>query len=66
MSGKTLDISQFCELDWFQWVMFQDKTAALHDDVLRLGCYLEPSIDVGPVMTTKMLTENRQVLHRSM
>ena len=22
MSGETLDISQFCELEWFEWVMF--------------------------------------------
>ena len=23
MSGKTSDISQFCKLEWFKWVMFQ-------------------------------------------
>ena len=34
--------------------------------MLKLGHYLGPSIDAGPAMTTKILTENGQVLHRSM
>ena len=66
MSGETSDISQFCKLEWFKWVMFQDKTAPLPDDMLKLSHYLDPSIDVGPAMTTKILTENEQVLQRSM
>ena len=33
--------------------------------MLKLGHYLEPSIDVCPAMTAKILTENGQVLHRS-
>ena len=34
------------------------------DDVLKLGHYLGPSIDVGPAMTANILTQNRKVLHR--
>ena len=45
--------------------MFQDETALFPGNVQKLGCYLGPSIDVDPAMTTKILTENRQVLHRS-
>ena len=33
--------------------------------MLNLCHYLGPSIDVGPAMTTKILMENGQVLHRS-
>ena len=33
--------------------------------MLKLGHDLGPSIDVGPAMTAKILTENGQVLHRS-
>ena len=33
--------------------------------MLKLGHNLGPSIDVGPVMITKILAENGQVLHRS-
>ena len=29
MSGETSNIGQFCELEWFEWVMYQDKTAPL-------------------------------------
>ena len=45
--------------------MFRVETALFPDDVLKLGCYLGSSIDVGPAMTAKILTENGQVLHRS-
>ena len=65
MSAKTSYISQFWRLEWFKWVMFQDETALFPDDLLKLGCYLGPSIDVGPAMTAKILMENGQVLHRS-
>ena len=65
MSGKTSDISQFCELEWFEWVRFQHETAPFPDDVLTLGCYLEMSINISSAMTAMIITENRQVLHRS-
>ena len=45
--------------------MFHDETAPFPDDLLKLGHYLGPSIDFGSAMTTKILTENRQVLHKS-
>ena len=34
--------------------------------MLKLDCYLGPSIDVGPTVTAKIVNENGQVLHRSM
>ena len=65
MSGETSDISKFCKLEWFEWVMFRDETAPFPDDVLILVYYLGPSIYVGPAMTAKISTEHGQVLHRS-
>ena len=65
MSGENSDINQFCELEWFQWVMFRDETAPFPDDALKSGSYVGPSIDVCLAMTTKILTKNGQVLHRS-
>ena len=65
MSGETSDISQFCELEWLKWFMFWDETVLFTDDVLKLGHYLGPSIDIDPAMIAKNLTENGQVLHRS-
>ena len=60
-----MDISQFCKLEWFEWVMFQDETSLLPDDMLKLSCYIGPSIDIGSSMTGKILKENGQVVHRS-
>ena len=65
MSGETSDISLFCKLELFKWVMFWNETAPFPYDVLKLGHYLGPTMDVGPAMATKVLTQNGQVLHRS-
>ena len=65
MSGEASDISQFCELEWFKWVMFQDQNAPFPDEVLKLGHCLGPNINVGPAMTVTILTQNRHVIHRS-
>ena len=65
MSGKTSDISQFCELEQFEWLMFQDKAAAYPNDHFRLNRYLGLSIDIGPALMAKIIKENGQVLHRS-
>ena len=46
--------------------MFHDETTPFPDDVLKLGHYLGPSIDVGPDMTAKILMQKGQVLHKSM
>ena len=65
VSGETSDNSQFCELEWFKWVMFWDENAPYPDDLLKLVHYHEPSIDVGPAMTAKILTQNGHMFHRS-
>ena len=33
--------------------------------MLKLGYYLWAGIDIGPAMTAKIITENGQVLHKS-
>ena len=64
MSGETSDISQFCEREWFEWVVHWDEMALFPDGVLKLGHYLGPSVNIGPAMTANILTENGQVQHR--
>ena len=64
MSGKISDISEFCKLEWFEWVMFCDETTLFPDNLLKIGHYLGPSINLGPAMTTKILTQNGRVLHK--
>ena len=66
MSIKMSDNSQFCEFEWFKWVMLQDKTGAYPNDHFRLGRYLGRSIDIGPALIAKIIKQNGQVLYRSM
>ena len=46
--------------------MFHDETTSFPYNVLKLGCYLGPRIDVDLAMTIKFLTQDGEVLHRSM
>ena len=65
MSGKTSDISQFCEFEWYDWVYFRDSAVSYPEDKLVLGRYLGPSIDAGPALTAKILKKNGEIVHRS-
>ena len=65
MPGETSGPSQFCEFEWFKWVMFPDKMAPYQDNHHELGRYFGPSIGVGLAKTAKIIKENGQVLHRS-
>jgi hypothetical protein len=65
MSGETSDISQLCELGWYEWCKFRDVTAPFPQDKMKLGRYLGPSVDIGPAMTAKVLKSNGQVIHTS-
>ena len=65
VSGEILNISSFCELEWYEWVKYRDNTAPYPQDKLKPGRYLGPSIDIGPAMTAKILKVNGQVEHHS-
>ncbi len=65
MSGETADISQFCELAWYNWVMYRPGTIDYPNEPLRLGTYLGPAINVGPGMTAKILQHNGEVVYWS-
>ena len=63
MTGNTDDISQNCQFGWYDWVMYYDN-ATFPDDQALLGCYLGPALDVGLMLTTKILKPNRQYVCR--
>ncbi len=65
MSGETADISQFCELAWYNWIMYCPGTIEYLDEPLRLGKYLGQTINVGPAMTAKILQQNGEVVYHS-
>ena len=53
MMGYTADISNICEYEWYEWVMFIDAPAQFPDLKWSLGRYLGPSIDVGSAIQDK-------------
>ena len=57
MSDKTSDNSLFCGLEWFIWVMFQNKSAAYPNDHFRLVRYLCQSFDIGPALMAKIIKQ---------
>jgi hypothetical protein len=65
MSGETSDISQLCELGWYEGCQFRDVAAPFPQDKIKLGRYIGPSVDIGPAMTAKVLKLNGQVIHMS-
>ena len=65
MTGQTVDISQFCELDWYEWMYFHDPNSGFPEDKWLLGRYCGPTLDVGPAMTAKCLKSNGQQVFRS-
>ncbi len=66
ISGETAEISQFCELAWYDWIMYRPGTIDYLDEPLQLGKYLGPAIDVGPRMTTMILQHNGKLVYCSM
>lgn len=54
MSGKTANISQFCEHCWY---------VSLPEDPLVLRKCLGPSINMGPTIMPNILTLTQEVVH---
>jgi ABC-type antimicrobial peptide transport system permease subunit len=63
MTGDTADMSQICQFGWYDWVMYYDN-ATLPDNRALLGRYLGPAIDVGSMLTAKILKPNGQYVCR--
>ena len=62
MKGTTANISQICEYEWYEWVMFRDYPHQYPKEKMILGRYLGPSMDVGSAMTAKILKGNGEVM----
>jgi hypothetical protein len=67
MPGEMADISQFCKLSFYEWVMFweESKLMAFPNENPTLGRYLGVEIDVETAMTAKILKTNRQDVYIS-
>ena len=63
LSGETANISQFCELSFYEWIMFRDEPVHYPNNNPVLGQFLGIAVDVGPAMTAKILKNNGKVVH---
>jgi hypothetical protein len=63
MTGDTADTSRICQFGWYDWVMYHDHTTFPDNNAL-LGRYLGPAIDVGSMLTAKILKPNGQYVCR--
>jgi hypothetical protein len=58
LTGDTSDISNLCELSWYDIVWFIDPTDKMENK--KLALHLGPSRDIGQAMSSKLLTEKAQ------
>ena len=65
MHGMSSDISDICEFEFYEWVMFNDSQATFPETKFQVGQWLGPAIDVGSALTYKILKSNGQVVLRS-
>ena len=67
MSGETSDVSQFCEIGFYECIMFWEEPdhAQFPADNPILGRYLGPAIGIGLAMTAKILKSNGKVIFQS-
>jgi hypothetical protein len=65
MGGKSADISELCEYDWFQWLWFRDTLSSFPNEPKVLVLYMSPSKSIGPAMCCHLLKANRSFVQRS-
>jgi hypothetical protein len=65
VSGETADITTVAEYQWYEWIKFRDTKVSFPEDKVVLGRDLGPAIDIGPMVTRKILKQNGQVVYRS-
>ena len=65
MFGETPDISSIIQFSWLQPVLYYNKMASNPQPKEELGHFVGIAINVGDALTFKVLTDNDQVLCRS-
>ena len=58
--GMSSDISDICEFEFYEWVMFNDSRAPFRENKFHVGRWLGPAVDVGSALTYKILKSNGQ------
>ena len=51
MHGMSADISDICEFEFYEWVMFNDSQTTFLDTKFHVERWLGPPVDVGSALT---------------
>ena len=65
MHGLSSDISDICEFEFYEWVMFNDSQATFPETKFQVGKWIGLAIDIGSALTYKILKSNGRVVPRS-
>ena len=66
ITGQTADISNICDYDWYEWVMFLDNITSYPEDRHTLGRYIGHVIDVRSSLCYKVLKADRNISCQTM
>ena len=62
---QTADTRNIYNYSWYEWVMFHDKPLTHQYLTVILGRYLGPAIDVGSIITYKIMKTNGKYVCRT-
>ena len=65
MHGISADISDICEFEFYEWVIFNDSQATFPETKFHVGRWLGRAVDVGSALAYKILKSNGIVVLRS-
>jgi hypothetical protein len=65
VKGETADISTTAEYRWYEWVKFRNTAASFPVSKIKLERDLGAAIDIGPVMSRKILKANGHIIYRN-
>jgi len=55
MKGNQVDISEFCEFAWYEWIMFNYSPISFPEVKLALSYWPGPAPNVGSGFTAKIM-----------
>ena len=65
MHGMSAEISDICEIEFYEWVMFNDSQSTFPETKFLVVRWLGPAVDIGSALTYKILKSYGQVVLRS-
>jgi hypothetical protein len=65
VKGEPADISTTAEYEWYEWVKLHYTYTIFPVSRIQLGKDLGPTIDISPVLVSKIMKANGQVMYHT-